>query len=220
MLGLHVVLGAMLGAALGAHNESVFMQQEAKYAPRCYQNPSTSLVQHAIESPFMVLHSWWPCLFALDCAVFSILSLCSSPLLGKKSAVLNLATGTANTLLQASNFGKHPRAIPKLLHSMGSFAHQLVLASIYTPSRFFHCCLCRCNQWQRASAGCTDFCACANTNTCTRSQLSAPTCAGCTAWPVEFCNDFRSNRIIIGIIVSALPAVQTVCYVICILCDL
>lgn len=30
MLGLHVVLGAMLGAALGAHNESVFMQQEFK----------------------------------------------------------------------------------------------------------------------------------------------------------------------------------------------
>lgn len=33
MLGLHVVLGAMLGAALGAHNESVFIQQESKYAP-------------------------------------------------------------------------------------------------------------------------------------------------------------------------------------------
>ena len=30
MLGLHVILGAMLGAALGAHNESVFMQQEFK----------------------------------------------------------------------------------------------------------------------------------------------------------------------------------------------
>lgn len=30
MLGLHVILGAMLGAALGAHNENVFMQQEAK----------------------------------------------------------------------------------------------------------------------------------------------------------------------------------------------
>lgn len=30
MLGLHVVLGAMLGAALGAHNEGVFMQQEFK----------------------------------------------------------------------------------------------------------------------------------------------------------------------------------------------
>lgn len=123
-------------------------------------------------------------------------------------------------------FGKHLRAFPMLFHSQGIFAHQLVLASMfsfqactYTPSRFCHCCLCRCNQWQRASAGCTDFCACANTNTCTRSQLSAPTCAGCTAWPVEFCNDFRSNRIIIGIIVSALPAVQTACYVICILCN-
>lgn len=30
MLGLHVILGAMLGAALGAHDENVFMQQEAK----------------------------------------------------------------------------------------------------------------------------------------------------------------------------------------------
>lgn len=30
MLALHVVLGAMLGAALAAHNESVFMQQEFK----------------------------------------------------------------------------------------------------------------------------------------------------------------------------------------------
>lgn len=35
MLGLHVVLGAMLGAALGAHNENVFMQQEAKYNSCC-----------------------------------------------------------------------------------------------------------------------------------------------------------------------------------------
>lgn len=35
MLGLHVVLGAMLGAALGAHNENVFMQQEAKYDSCC-----------------------------------------------------------------------------------------------------------------------------------------------------------------------------------------
>ena len=30
LLGLHVILGAMLGAALGAHNENVFMQQEFK----------------------------------------------------------------------------------------------------------------------------------------------------------------------------------------------
>ena len=30
MLALHVVLGAMLGAALSAHNENFFMQQEYK----------------------------------------------------------------------------------------------------------------------------------------------------------------------------------------------
>ena len=90
------------------------------------------------------------------------------------------------------------------------FAHEPACSlqdCAYTQLRFCHRRLCRCNQWQRASAGCADFCACANANTCTRSQLSAPTCAGCSAWPVEFCNDFRSNRIIIGIIVSALPAV-------------
>ena len=30
LLGLHVILGAMLGAALSAHNANVFMQQEFK----------------------------------------------------------------------------------------------------------------------------------------------------------------------------------------------
>ena len=36
MLALHVILGAMLGAALSAHNENVFMQQEFKYVlPSC-----------------------------------------------------------------------------------------------------------------------------------------------------------------------------------------
>ncbi|KAL3144727.1 hypothetical protein ABBQ38_001850 [Trebouxia sp. C0009 RCD-2024] len=86
MLGLHVILGAMLGAALGAHDENVFMQQEAK-----------------------------------------------------------------------------------------------------------------CNQYQAASTGCLS-CACASADNCTRAALTLGDCRGCTAYPLEYCNDFRSNRIIIGII--------------------
>jgi hypothetical protein len=31
MLALHVILGAMLGAALSAHNENIFLQQQFKY---------------------------------------------------------------------------------------------------------------------------------------------------------------------------------------------
>lgn len=57
----------------------------------------------------------------------------------------------------------------------------------------------KCSQLQAASAGCST-CSCAVTNTCTRALLAATGCNGCQAYPVEFCTDFQSNRIIIGII--------------------
>ena len=69
---------------------------------------------------------------------------------------------------------------------------------------------CRCNQLQAASAGCTT-CTCAVTNTCTRLSLADPSCKGCQAYPVEFCNDFHSNRIIIGIIVSRICTICNPC---------
>lgn len=46
MLALHVILGAMLGAALAAHIEGVFNHQELRYAALCFQTLQAQVSQH------------------------------------------------------------------------------------------------------------------------------------------------------------------------------
>jgi hypothetical protein len=61
MLALHVILGAMLGAALSAHNENIFLQQQFKYGSSLVL-PAFACkdTTHACKSPPQALHC---CLF-------------------------------------------------------------------------------------------------------------------------------------------------------------
>jgi len=81
MLALHVILGAMLGAALSAHNENIFLQQQFKYDnslvfPAFACNGTT----HACTSPPQALHRCLFILFSslLCAAMFGRLTLLSS----------------------------------------------------------------------------------------------------------------------------------------------
>ncbi len=57
MLALHVILGAMLGAALSAHNENIFLQQQFKYVSSLVL-PAFACkgMTHTCKSPPQALH--------------------------------------------------------------------------------------------------------------------------------------------------------------------
>ena len=64
MLALHVILGAMLGAALSAHNENIFLQQQFKYeSSLSFTACACKGTTHACKSPPQALHC---CLFILN----------------------------------------------------------------------------------------------------------------------------------------------------------
>jgi len=63
MLALHVILGAMLGAALSAHNENIFLQQQFKYDSwlafqhlhaNCHRRPCTALCSYCSQHCFLL----------------------------------------------------------------------------------------------------------------------------------------------------------------------
>ena len=75
MLALHVILGAMLGAALSAHNENIFLQQQFKYeSSLAFPAFARKGTTNACKSPRM-LHR---CLFILFSALFGRMTLLSS----------------------------------------------------------------------------------------------------------------------------------------------
>ena len=224
MLALHVILGAMLGAALSAHNENIFLQQQFKYDSllvycfclqrrnTCMRITTTGLAPLSVDTVLCI---------ALCCNVWqndTVVSSSSKALFCLRHSLnlqrtMKCSLFTCDAIAQCIGIGHvfcelHVRVKyvpclavaprPTLLLSIQGACNKLLNTTLL--------CAYRCSQLQAASAGCGNDCGnCALLNTCTAAVI-ASSCPTCQAYPAEFCNNLASNRIIIGIIVSCLVA--------------